>query len=168
MGADWYNTFSFFGYEIKVPSDTTYSKFVNRLFGPSSILEEPFTITGILTEFHSRMEGASDVELAQLNDYAHIVIGFYTVNDLVKMVELGRSLAEYIVDNPILKGLEIAETPRFYAGIEWFVNTYEEDSDNDSDNDSDDDSDDDDDDSDDTSDEDETKISPELFKPKSD
>ena len=163
MGADWYNAFSFFGYEITVPSDTTYPKFVNRLFGPSSILEEPFTITGILTEFHSRMDETSDAELALLNERAHIVIGFYPVNDLSKMAELGRSLAEYIVDNPLLNGLEIAKTPRFYAGIEWFVDIYEETSD-----DSDEDDDDEEDGSDDTtSDEDEPKISPER-KPKCD
>ena len=162
MGADWYNAFSFFGYKITVPSDTTYPKFVNRLFGPSSILEEPFTITGILTEFHSRMDETSDAELALLNERAHIVIGFYPVNDLAKMAELGRSLAEYIVDNPLLNGLEIAETPRFYAGIEWFVDIYEENSDSD-----DDDDDDGDDGDDDTSDEDELKISPER-KPKCD
>lgn len=169
MGADWYNAFSFFGYEITVPSDTTYPKFVNRLFGPSSILEEPFTITGILTEFHSRMDETSDAELAQLNEHAHIVIGFYPVNDLAKMAELGRSLAEYIVDYPLLNGLEIAETPRFYAGIEWFVDIYEENSDSDSDTDDDGDDDDGDDDGedDDTSDEDELKISPER-KPKCD
>jgi hypothetical protein len=167
MGADWYNAFSFFGYEITVPSDTTYPKFVNRLFGPSSILEEPFTITGILTEFHSRMDETSDAELAQLNEHAHIVIGFYPVNDLAKMVKLGHSLTEYIVDNPILKGLEIAKTPRFYAGIEWFVDIYEETSDDSDNSDEDDDDDGDDCEDDDTSDEDELKIAPER-KPKCD
>ena len=167
MGADWYNAFSFFGYEITVPSDTTYPKFVNRLFGPSSILEEPFVITGILTEFHSRMDETSDAELALLNEHAHIVIGFYPVNDLAKMAELGRSLAEYIVDNPLLNGLEIAKTPRFYAGIEWFVDIYEETSD-DSDNSDEDDDDEEEDGSDDTtSDEDEPKIRSER-KPKCD
>jgi hypothetical protein len=110
------------------------------------------------------MDETSDAELALLNEHAHIVIGFYPVNDLAKMAELGRSLAEYIVDNPLLNGLEIAKTPRFYAGIEWFVDIYEETSD-DSDDDDDDEEEDGSDDT--TSDEDEPKISPER-KPKCD
>jgi hypothetical protein len=83
------------------------------------------------------------------------------------MAELGRSLAEYIVDNPLLNGLEIAKTPRFYAGIEWFVDIYEETSDDSDNSDEDDDDDGDDCEDDDTSDEDELKISPER-KPKCD
>jgi hypothetical protein len=179
MGADWYSCFSFFGYEIKVPEGTTYRKFVNKLFGIESILEKPFSIMGLLSEFHSRMEYASDNELQELDESAYLIIGFYPTNDFKEMATLAEKLSEYITDNPILEGLTIEKKAEFYSGIDWFSHIEcEDDSDSDTDDDDDDDSDsdtdddendeiegdfdnDDDDDDSDSSDEDEHKISPE-------
>ena len=94
------------------------------------------------------------------------------VHDLTKMVELGQDLREYIIDNPILEGLDLSETPRFYSGIDWFNNIYEDESDTVSitSSDIDDDSDIDTPDSltECSSDEDETRVSPETVKSKVD
>ena len=60
MDTDWYTCLTFYGYEIKVPEDITYRKFVNTLMEINEFLQEPFKITGILSQFHSRIEYASD------------------------------------------------------------------------------------------------------------
>ena len=75
MALEWYRTFSFFGYEIKVPHETTYRKFVSEIDGLNGIVKEPFCITGILPEFHNRLDGADETELKYLDDRAHIIIG---------------------------------------------------------------------------------------------
>jgi hypothetical protein len=131
MGADWYNCFAFFGYKIQVPKGTTYRKFVKELWGPCGIVKDPFMITALLPEFHSRMEGADSDELSSLDDIANIVIGFHPKADLNKMVELNRDLSEYIKDNPIFEGITISSTPDFYSGINWF-DCIDDDSDDDS------------------------------------
>ncbi len=182
MALEWHKASTFFGYEIKVPNDTTYRKFVNEIDGLNGILKQPFIITGILPEFHNRMEGAADTEMKLLDERAHIIIGFHSVDNLTKMAELGQDLSEYVIDNPILDGLDLSETPKFYAGIDWFNNIYDsEDSsseasseDSSSEANSDDDVEDDDvEETDDSlsecsSDEDETRVSPEPFKSKTD
>jgi hypothetical protein len=127
MGADWYYCFSFFGYNIQVPQGITYRKFVKKLCGPGSIVKEPFMITALLPEFHSRMEGAD--ELSYLDHCANIVIGFYPSGDLNKMVELNKDLSEYITDNPLFEGITISSTPEFYSGINWFDNVVDYESD---------------------------------------
>ncbi len=125
MGADWYSCFSFFGYEIKVPENSTYAKLFNKLAGLNSVLEEPFRIMGILSEFHSRMEGGDDSEM---DESADLVIGFYPTNDFKIMDELSNKLSEYIIDNPLLQGLTFSENSTFYSGIEWTNHiTYESD-----------------------------------------
>ena len=168
MGADWYSCLSFFGYEIKVPEDTTYRKFVNKLFGIESILEKPFSIMGLLSEFHSRMEGMTSYELSEMDENAYLILGFFPTNDFTEMAELAKKLAEYITDNPILTGLTFDEKPKLYSGIDWYSNVeVEEESDDEDDDDDEDDEDDDDDnnqtetESEDSSDEDEHKIAPE-------
>ena len=39
MSISWYNTFTFFGYEIIIPDNTTYRKFCKELYGINSIVE---------------------------------------------------------------------------------------------------------------------------------
>ena len=133
MGANWYHCISVFGYKIQVPEGTTYRKFVKKLWGPSGIVRDPFMITALLPDFHSRMEGADYDELTSFDNIADIVIGFYPDADLNKMIELNKELFEYITDNPIFEGIDIDSTPDFYSGIDWFEGVGESDSDDDSD-----------------------------------
>jgi len=159
MGADHYTTFTFFGYIIQIPTDTTYRKYGGKLYGLNGVIGDSFEITGMLSEFHSRMEGASYEEIKELDDDAQLIIGFCPSADLTILVDKAAQLSEYITDNPIFEGIKFSEKPKFISGIDWFqdIESYEdEDEDNDDDDDDEDDDDDDDDDEEDkdTSDED--------------
>jgi hypothetical protein len=125
MGADWYTCLTYYGYSIKVPDGINYRKFVNDLMKINEFLQEPYKITGILQSFHSRMEYASDSELADMDDYATIIIGFKPPSDLEYLTHSINELKEYVTDNHYFMGLEIAETAAFYSGIEWFDKYYE-------------------------------------------
>ena len=168
MGADWYTCLTYYGYSIKVPDGINYRKFVNDLMKINEFLQEPYKITGLLQSFHSRMEYASDSELSEMDDYANIIIGFEPPSDLEHLTHSINELKEYVTDNHYLMGLEIAETAKFYSGIEWFVDRYYEDesSDDEDDDEEDDDCDDEDEDDEPSSDEDEHKIVPESPKSK--
>ena len=154
MGADWYSCISFFGYIIKVPDNVSYRKFVKKLFGLDSIIEKPFKITGMLQEFHSRMEYASESEIKEMDDYAILILGFNPPSDITELSELAKKLSEFVIDNPILNGLTLSEKPNFFAGIDWFDNIdihedtddYDDDDDDDDEDEYDEDDDDDDDD----------------------
>ena len=116
MGADWYGPFIIYGFEFDIPADTRYRKFLQELLELNDIIEKPFEITGILSSFHSRMEGSDNIDL---DDSAVIVIGFKPDNNLEKTMELGSKLSEYIIDNPIFMGFDIVGLPKFHCGIEW-------------------------------------------------
>jgi hypothetical protein len=149
MVADWYYCETFFGYKIAIPDNTTYRRFIRALSGLCGIIKAPFKITGLLAEFHSRMEGMESDEREYLDNDADIIIGFKPDGDLSKMVELDRELLEYITDNPIFEGFDISDKPAFYSGIDWFEyyldydDSDEEDGDEDGDEESDDEDDDD-------------------------
>jgi hypothetical protein len=140
MSISWYNTFTFFGYEIIIPENTTYRKFCKELYGINSIVEPPFEITGILSDFHNQLDSSDTEELTQFDEQAYLVIGFKPQNDMEEMLRLSIQLSEYVIDNPLLEGINFSIKPRFFSGIDWFE-TLDDDSDND---DSDDDSDNDD------------------------
>lgn len=169
MGADWYTCLTYFGYGIKVPDGMTYRKFVNKVNEINEFLQKPYEITGLLESFHSRMESMSEWEQESLDEAAIILIGFKPPADLTMLTHNINELKEYVTDNPLLMGLELSETPRFWSGIEWFTNMYYEyesssesgEDDDDYEEEDDDDDEDDEDDDDDTSDEDEHKICPE-------
>lgn len=172
MGADWYTCLTYFGYSIKVPDDINFRKLVNIVNEINEFLQEPYKITGLLENFHSRLENASDLDLEILDSYSTILIGFKPNDNIDMFIQNVNELKEYVTDNHYLMGLELDETPKFYSGIEWFTNMYDgyesSESDDDyedyegNDNDHDDDDEEDDEEDDDTSDEDETKISPET------
>jgi hypothetical protein len=173
MGADWYHPFTIFGYLLVVPQGTTYAKFVNTIWGLNGALKEPFEIVGILNSFHSRMEGCGPHDIEEFNDNAIIVLGFRPSNDIQKTLALGQELAEYIIDNPILDGIDIAKNAGFYTGIDWTLHIeLEEESDDEEDEEDYDSEEEDDEEEDDdditSSDEDEHKIAPEPVKAKSD
>lgn len=142
MGADWYYCETFFGYKIAIPDDTTYRRFIRDLSGLCEIIKAPFKITGILSNFHSRMEGMESDEREYLDNDANIIIGFRPDGELSRIVELNTELLEYITDNPIFEGFDIADKPAFYSGIDWFEYYLDyDDSDDESDEEDDDDSD---------------------------
>jgi hypothetical protein len=126
-----YSSFTFYGYKIIVPDDTTYRQFINRLFGLNSILEEPFRITGVLSKFKSALEDLSDDELIELDKNAHLIIGFIPSDNLTELVEKSTELGEFITNNPILDGLEFSTNPGFFSGIDWFDNIIDIDDDSD-------------------------------------
>ena len=135
MGADWYTCLSFFGYEVEIPKYTNYAKLYNDWVGLNDVLEEPFKFTGILQEFHSRMEGMTQEEQEEFNEQAHLVIGFYLTNDFKEMAKLADRLSEYITEMRPLKELSLSKTPKIYSGIEWIshieADDYESDRDDD-------------------------------------
>ncbi len=134
MGADWYSCGTFFGYKISVPEGTTYRKFVRDLSGLCDIIQSPFKITGLLANFHSRMEGMEADKREYLDNDANIIIGFRPDSCLSDIVELNKELLEYITDNPIFEGIDISKEPAFYSGIEWVeYYLYYDDSDEESD-----------------------------------
>jgi len=137
MGADWYEPYIIYGYIIGVPENKSYRKFIIKLNDLNTLVENPFSINGLLPSFHSRMEGRDNNDL---DDFAVIVIGFKPSDNLEENVELGKKLAEYVKDTPILSGFIISQKPKFYTGIVWdydgFVDSDEEDEDEDEDEDS--------------------------------
>jgi hypothetical protein len=112
------NPLTFFGYKIKLPDDTTYHKFYKELYGINSIIEPPFNIMSILTYFDDRIQWRDSTDY---EPFVHLVIGFKPPNDINELVELSKQLAEYIVDNPLLEGLEIEKKTQFFSGINWEV-----------------------------------------------
>ena len=81
MSIAWYNTFTFFGYEIIIPENTTYRKFCKGLYGINSIIT-PFEITGILSDFHNQLDSSDKEELTCFDEQAYLVIGFKPSNNL--------------------------------------------------------------------------------------
>ena len=51
---------------------------------------------------------------------AHILLGFYVNENLERTAADAKKLAEWISENPILDGIEIASEARFYSGIDWW------------------------------------------------
>jgi hypothetical protein len=120
MAADLHNTITFYGYKIILPVGYNYREYIETLYGLNSILDADFQIGGILSSFHTCMENASYDELECFDDNAVIIIGFHPNDNLETTLKMGVKLAEYIVDNPILEGIEISIEAKFYSGIDWF------------------------------------------------
>ncbi len=120
MGADWYEILIVYGYRIKIPEGETYRKYIRKLDGLNGILKPPFIFTGLNCMFHSRVEGAGTDELDELSEGAHPILGFYVNEGLEKATADAAELRDFIQDNPILEGIEIADKPLFYSGIDWW------------------------------------------------
>jgi hypothetical protein len=120
MGADWYESLILYGYSVKLPAGVTYRQYIKELDALNAILPAPFIFTGLLTMFHSRMEGATRDELDELSEGAHILIGFYVNENLEKTLGDAKKLAEFVAETPILEGIEIASEAMFYSGIDWW------------------------------------------------
>ena len=129
MSISWYNTFTFFGYEIIIPENTTYRKFCKGLYGINSIIS-PFEITGILSDFHNQLDSSDPEELVCFDEQSYLVIGFKPPNNLDELLKLSKELSDYVIDNPFLESLTYSVKPRFFSGIEWFE-TLDDESDDD-------------------------------------
>jgi len=112
--SNWYNAITFYGYKVYIPDEYTHKKFINILDGLNSILEEPFQFKNIIGGFYM-----DDYFKEIFDTNCTIVIGFDVSN--IGTLEIADTLAEYIIDNPILHGLKISKTPRFYSGIDGFI-----------------------------------------------
>jgi hypothetical protein len=117
MGADWYNPFIIFGCEFVIPPEISYRKFIKKVL-PLKDFMTTFSIRGILTSFHSRMEGDID-DNKDLDELAYVVIGFEPSGDFEKMIELRTKLLNFVTDNPIFEEFEIVKVAKYYCGIEW-------------------------------------------------
>ena len=114
MNAEWHHIDTFYGYKVYIPDGYTYQKFIRILDGLNSVLEKPFQFKVILGAFYM------DISLKEphiLDGNSTIIIGF-DVLDLYKD-DIISALDEYIIDNPILKGIKISKHARFYSGIDW-------------------------------------------------
>lgn len=68
--------------------------------------------------------------MTQFDEQAYLVIGFKPQNDMEETLSLSIQLSEYVIDNPLLEGINFSIKPRFFSGIDWFE-TLDDDSDND-------------------------------------
>ena len=121
MGADWYHPYIIFGYAITVPAGKSYRKFVTQMCDLNTLVENPFTIDGILPTFHSRMEGGN---CEALDDYSVVVVGFKPLDDLEATITLAERLADYVKETALLDGFTISSKPKFYTGIKWNYDGY--------------------------------------------
>ena len=121
MGADWYIPFVLFGVAVKIPSGKTFSSFLSKI--SSLPLETPFQVSGILFEFHSRMEGMRESDYDSMSDSANIVIGFTPSKDMMENVELANKLKEILESEPF--NMYSFSESRFHTGIVWEGNPYD-------------------------------------------
>ena len=119
MGADWYVIRTLYGCPFDISSYPSYRSIVQTLYQLQPFVAPPFQIMGILSEFHSRME-FDEADNLYLDRFASIVIGFVPDADLERTVRLAKELSEYVIDNPVFEGFDIATVPRFVSGIEWY------------------------------------------------
>ena len=126
MGADWYCIQCFYGYQISIiTDDSSFKHTINLINKLSNIIDSSFKFVAVLEEFHSRMEGMSYNERIELYNGSPLIIGFNTVNDLCKMNEYADKLKEYITDNPIFMGIEFADKPAFFYGLNVIDDLYD-------------------------------------------
>lgn len=125
MGADWYTCVSYYGYEIKIPLNKSYRQVIKML--KEFCIPMPFMFNGILSEFHSRMEGSSLCQRISLDNNAQLFLGFKVPNDLNTLLQLQNDLDEFIKQNPILNDIEFKEESTFFSGIEWYDDVEDED-----------------------------------------
>jgi hypothetical protein len=126
MGADWYSPFVLFGSSVTIPDGKSYTSFLRFL--QSLALDHPFQIQGMLSEFHSRMEGMYESDYESLTDNATIVIGFAPSNDMMINCERAEKLKSYLLEHDILKTYSF-DVPTFHTGIDWEGNPYESETD---------------------------------------
>jgi hypothetical protein len=111
MSAPWYHPIVLFGYELTIPSDLSLRSCIHMLQDLNPMLNEPYHIYAILTSFPAYFDDC-DIH----NEMVKIIIGFVPTDNIMEDKE---ALKEYIVDNVLLQGFDVAPECKFYAGIEW-------------------------------------------------
>jgi hypothetical protein len=104
-----YTPFVFFGYEIQLPPDMDLCRSIPMMYDLNGMIRSPFEIKSILSTFYPLMNE---------EEYARVVIGFIP-EEIRDTIDLSNELAEFVQDNPLFDGLEIANVPLFHCGIEW-------------------------------------------------
>jgi len=118
--SDWYQVKTFYGYKVCNSDDYTHNEFIDILDGLNSILEEPFQFKIIIDALYV------DIDLKEIFDNNFTtIIGFNIDNtDMLYLIDI---LNDYIIDNPILKGIDFSKAGQIYSGIDWFNNIKETD-----------------------------------------
>ena len=114
MNAEWHHINTFYGYKVYIPDGYKYQTFITILYGLNSILEKPFQFKIVLNGLYM------DISLKEphiLDSTSNIIIGFDVMDHYED--DVINALDEYIIDNPILKGIKISKHDRFYSGIDW-------------------------------------------------
>jgi len=114
-----YTPFVFFGYEIQLPSDMNVHQSIPMMYDLNGMVPTPFEIKSILPTFYPLMNE---------EEYARVIIGFCP-EELDDTVDQANTLAEFVQDNPIFDGMDMAHVPQFYCGIEWCPDPESESSD---------------------------------------
>lgn len=121
--SDWYHVKTYYGYEVFIPEGYTCKEFIDNLEGLNSVLEQ-FKFICIISGLYM------DNSYKEIFDTrSDIIIGFDVVD--ISSMDLVKKLEEYVMNNPIMDGIELSDTPRFYSGIDSFItddSTEEEDS----------------------------------------
>jgi hypothetical protein len=111
--SDWYHVKTYYGYEVFIPEGYTCKEFIDNLDGLNSVLEE-FKFICIISGLYM------DNSYKEIFDTrSDIIIGFDVVD--ISSMDLVKKLADYVTNNPIMDGIELSDTPRFYSGIDSFI-----------------------------------------------
>jgi len=96
-----------YGYRITIPVIDSYD-FIRDMYSMNDILEEPMKVHGIVP--HHDM----------INDRAvQLILGFVPDSNLTTTLTNYEILKDFITDNPMFNGIELASTPLFHTGFEW-------------------------------------------------
>jgi len=111
--SDWYHVKTYYGYEVSIPDGYTCKEFIDNLEGLNSVLEQ-FKFICIISGLYM------DKSYKEIFDTSSdIIIGFNVVD--IRSMDLVKKLEEYVMNNPIIDGIELSNTPRFYSGIDSFI-----------------------------------------------
>ena len=127
--SDWYHINTYYGYKVSISDGYSYREFIDILNGLNSVMEHPFQFKTIIKSLYL------DNSLKEIHDSNSTIIIGFDLNDIDNL-DLVDTLTEYVIDNPLLSGIDISKTPRFHSGIDLFhidLEEYDEDSDKDSD-----------------------------------
>jgi len=103
--------FVFYGYKLEIEEDDSkveLNEYLRTLYDMNGMMKPPFRICNIVPFSTSFTVEESNV----------VVIGFCPDNDLERTLELGRELEDYLIDNPVLYGLKVAEKAAFFCGVD--------------------------------------------------
>jgi len=102
-----------YGYEFIIPS--SFHTFINSMYDINDLLEKPLQIRCILpTVYYDSLEHPMNYRMAKL------VIGFVPDDQLAQIDDNRNLLHDFLMDNPMLDGIEWMPHSKFYTGMEWY------------------------------------------------